>query len=230
MTPAAEKAKVGDKYCDTPKDDILALIPGDAVRILDVGCGAGATGRELKARRSCEIFGVEIDAGRAARAESRLDKVLRADIETAELPFEALSFDCVVCADVLEHLRDPWTTVRKLRRFLKPGGCLVAGLPNVRHWRVLKNLIVSGTWAYEESGILDRDHLRFFARKDILRMFEEAGFATERLAAVSGSRSRFFRMTAEKRGPFDVLTGGLFRNFLALQYVARFRKTGGFAE
>ncbi|MDW7760877.1 MAG: class I SAM-dependent methyltransferase [Acidobacteriota bacterium] len=229
MRNTAEKTKVGDKYRDTPKDDILALIPGDAVRILDVGCGAGATGRELKLRRSCEIVGVEIDAGRAARAESRLDKVLHADVETADLPFEA-TFDCVVCADVLEHLRDPWAVVRKLRGYLRPGGSLVAGLPNVRHWRVLKSLVVSGTWAYEDSGVLDRDHLRFFARKDIIRMFEEAGFTTERLAAVSGSRSRFFRMTAEKRSPFDVLTGGLFRNILALQYVASFRKAGGFAE
>jgi O-antigen biosynthesis protein len=223
---AAGKTETRDKYCDTPKDDILSLVPGDAVRILDVGCGAGATGRELKSRRSCEIVGVEIDASRAVWAGSRLDNVLRADIETADLPFEA-AFDCVICADVLEHLRDPWATVRKLRGYLRPGGRLVAGLPNVRHWRVLKKLVFSGTWTYEDSGVLDRDHLRFFTRKDILRMFEEAGFATERLAAVNGSRSRFFRMTAEKPGLFNALTGGLFRNFLALQYVARFRKTGG---
>lgn len=225
LIDAGATMEMKDKYCDTPKEDILSLVPDDAVRILDVGCGAGATGRELKALKPREIVGVEIDATRATKAESRLDTILREDIETAVLPYKEY-FDCVICADVLEHLRDPWSTLRKLHACLKPGGCLVACLPNVRHWRVVKNLVFSGTWDYENSGVLDRDHLRFFTRDGIVRMFEDAGFALERLAGVSGSRSRFFRMTPDKPGLFNSATFGLFKNFLILQYVVRVRKKG----
>ena len=91
----------------------------------------------------------------AARAAARLDRVWNAPVEAAlaEIPEE--SFDCIIAADVLEHLVDPWTVLAQLRARLVPGGVLVASIPNVGHWEVVRDLL-EGRWQYTSDGLLDR--------------------------------------------------------------------------
>lgn len=81
----------------------------------------------------------------------------------------------MILADVLEHLADPWETLRQVRRVLAPGGTVVASIPNVRHWQVVRDLL-EGRWEYAEAGILDRTHRWFFTRRSLARLFEETGF------------------------------------------------------
>lgn len=96
-------------------------------------------------------------------------------MKDVDLPYGRGYFDCIILADVLEHLEDPLSTLRRLRGYLSPKGIVVASIPNVRYYGVI-NMLVEGRWKYEDSGILDRTHLRFFTRKEMESLFRDAGF------------------------------------------------------
>ncbi|VAX27367.1 hypothetical protein MNBD_NITROSPIRAE02-20, partial [hydrothermal vent metagenome] len=144
-------------------------------RILDVGCGEGLLGRRLLEKGASEVFGIEFSPDACEEAEKNLTGVICGDIEEIDLPFEEGYFDCLILADILEHLRDPLSALKKLRKHLSDSGVVVASIPNVRYHGVI-NMLVEGDWKYEEHGILDKTHLRFFTRKGIERLFAGAGF------------------------------------------------------
>ena len=161
-------------YYSNARRNIADLVPASARRVLDVGCGQGLTGGLLRAERGIEVIGLEIHEDVANVARRHLDRVVVGDLESMEFPFEPGYFDCIIVADVLEHLVDPWAALRKLIHHLAPRGTLVASVPNIRNLDVLSKL-VSGTWDYAEQGILDRTHLRFFALADMYKLFEQIG-------------------------------------------------------
>ena len=164
-----------DGYYDEPRPEVTACIPLDARTIIDVGCASGALGRSLKALRpGVQVPGVEPVAAQAERAREVLDDVSHGSADDP-LPAHWPAPDCVIFADVLEHLVDPWQTLRRYRELLKPGGTIVASVPNVANRVVLKGLLRM-RWDYTEYGILDRTHLRFFTRDTALEMFEACGF------------------------------------------------------
>src|SRR5207249_1097059 len=100
-------------------------------------------------------------------------------------PFGPGSFDVVVCGDVLEHLRDPLRLLERARTWLRPDGRLIASIPNARHHSILRGLL-EGNWTYEPAGLLDRDHLRFFTRREIEKLFDRAGFTVSQRSIVPG--------------------------------------------
>lgn len=160
--------------CDRP--EVRELVPSFVMRILDVGCGWGRVGAALKAAvPGREVTGVELVADVAQVARQYLDRVIVGDIEEVVDDLPRRYFDCVILADVLEHLRDPWRTVRRLSEALRPGAVFVASVPNVAHWSVVRAL-VEGDWQYEDEGLLDRTHLRFFTKKTATELFEQAGW------------------------------------------------------
>ncbi|MDD5136469.1 MAG: class I SAM-dependent methyltransferase, partial [Candidatus Omnitrophica bacterium] len=124
---------------------------------------------------SIEIAGIELDADAAQEAGKHLDKVITGDVETTELPFSQGYFDCIVYGDILEHLVDPWALLEKHKKYLKPKGYIVASIPNIAHYKTVK-MLRRYEWNYEDAGILDRSHLRFFTIKSIRKMFADAGF------------------------------------------------------
>src|SRR5690606_5474085 len=127
----------------------------NARRVLDVGCGAGALGRLLKEeRRVEEVCGVEFIEEAYRRACTVLDRVLLGNIEEMSLPWPDEHFDCIVCADVLEHLVNPSAVLAKLSRVLAPRGVIVISVPNARFFEVL-HMLSSGAWTYFEQGIMD---------------------------------------------------------------------------
>jgi SAM-dependent methyltransferase len=158
-----------------PRPEILALIPADATDLLELGCAAGLLGQTVKARQPCRYVGVELDPFAAGIAANTLDQVTVLDLDDTALPFEPESFDCVVCADVLEHIKDPWGALDQLFGLLRPGGRIVVSIPNVRNLGVMAEL-AAGDWAYVDAGILDRTHLRFFTRRSFERALLGAGF------------------------------------------------------
>ena len=103
----------------------------------------------------------------AAEARRHFDTVIESTVEAAD--FEALiapaSLDLVLCLDVLEHLVDPWTVVRRASPLLKPGGRLILSVPNIRNWKFIWRLLSRGDFHYRDAGLLDRTHLRFFVRE-----------------------------------------------------------------
>ena len=162
-------------YFGTPRKEMLEFIPAHISSVLEVGCGSGAFGALVKQQRGCRYTGVELMEHAAEQARSRLDEVVVANIEQVSLPFPHSSFDCLVCNDVLEHLVDPWNALKTLTGFLRPGGYIVISLPNVRFSEVVKNLVIRKRWEYEEEGVLDRTHLRFFTESSIRSLIESAG-------------------------------------------------------
>ncbi|MCC7421115.1 MAG: methyltransferase domain-containing protein [Planctomycetaceae bacterium] len=181
-TTSSEKDR---SYYDFDRPDVLALIPSEARSVLDIGCGSGRLGELLKRRQPARVVGIELDPGAAQRAAARLDDVRRMNLEEDVADFAAGQFDCVVCADVLEHLRHPERLLEKIREWLAPDGCLVSSIPNIRHHSVLTSLL-AGNFTYEPAGLLDETHLRFFTRREIEKLLFRAGFEIQELKSVAG--------------------------------------------
>ncbi|HNT86349.1 MAG TPA: glycosyltransferase [Candidatus Hydrogenedentes bacterium] len=176
------------EYYECPRPELLPFIPLHARRVLDVGCGAGAFGWLLKRqRRNITVSGLEVVEHAAEKARRVLDGVIVGSIETMDLPFEDGRFDCIVCADVLEHLVDPAAALRKLARVLAPDGVIVISIPNVRYYAVIESLSL-GRWQYMDRGILDRTHLRFFTRVELEGLVRDAGLELCELAPLSMGR------------------------------------------
>lgn len=169
-----------DTYYQYSRPELHPLIPTDAKRILDIGCAAGALGRAIKERQACHVTGIEMVEAAARQAKERLDEVHIGDAIALMGGMPENAFDCIVFADVLEHMEHPEQCLAQARRILTKNGRIVVSLPNVRHWSVVKNLL-EGHWNYEDAGILDRTHLRFFTRESMIRLFVEAGFRVESL-------------------------------------------------
>lgn len=164
-----------------PRADLIELIPQGMSRILDVGCGIGKTGQLLRERGFEEIFGVEINIDAGEQAKPHYKKVIIGDIEKDRLPFSKGFFDCILYGDVLEHLIDPWSVLKSHKEILKDNGIIICSIPNIRHYKVLKPLILKGRWEYADLGIMDRTHLRFFTLKTIEAMFQETDFEIKKL-------------------------------------------------
>jgi len=165
-----------DAY-ETARPGVQALVPVSARRILDLGCAAGELGAALKARQGAEVVGVELSSDYAADARRRLDRVECGDVATvlADPTIDLGHFDCVIAADVLEHLVDPWSALRDAVVLLAPGGHAVVSLPNVQYLLVLWQLIRRGSWPREPAGLFDATHLRWFTLRDARELLEGAG-------------------------------------------------------
>lgn len=163
-------------YYRFPRPEVQRVVSRRARRVLDVGCGAGELALALKRRQGAEVWGVEPSAQAAGAAAKALDRVLALPIEKALHELPARHFSSIILADVLEHLVDPEEVLSGLKEKLSGGGEVIVTLPNVAHWSVVQGLL-QGSFEYEEAGILDRTHLRFFTRKSALALFERAGYA-----------------------------------------------------
>lgn len=167
-------------YFENVRRDIEPLLPPHAAQVLEVGCGAGATLHWLKqSGRAGRTVGVELFESAAAVARGRVDQLLVGNAETLlPGPLAPASFDLVLCLDVLEHMIDPWAFMRQVQALLKPDGLVIASIPNVRHLRVVLDLLLAGRWQYADDGILDRTHLRFFTRESALALMSPPGLQT----------------------------------------------------
>ena len=145
-------------------------------RVLEVGCANGALTEHIRAL-DCTVVGVERDPEAAEKARAFCEDVLVGDVETMSLNLEPESFDFLLLIDVLEHLVHPKAVLQRLFPFVRPTGLVVAAIPNIAHWSVRFRLLL-GRFDYEDSGILDRTHLRFFTIHTAREMLEEAGLVT----------------------------------------------------
>jgi GT2 family glycosyltransferase/Flp pilus assembly protein TadD len=130
------------------------------------------------------VWGIEPVEHAARDARTKLDRVITSKAEDALAELPDGYFDVMVCADVLEHMQDPAAFLAQARNKLSLRGEVVASIPNVRHWSVLVDLL-EGRWDYQDAGILDRTHLRFFTRKSILELFGNAGLVVTGLGATT---------------------------------------------
>jgi O-antigen biosynthesis protein len=145
-------------------------------RVLDVGCATGNLA-EVLAGRGCRVTGIEIDPEAARQAEKHCERVIVGDVESLDLDAELdeEDFDVIVCGDVLEHLKDPLQTLRRLKPFLHTEGYVIASIPNIAHGSV-RLALMQGRFRYRSLGLLDDTHLRFFTRETVEQLFKDAGF------------------------------------------------------
>jgi SAM-dependent methyltransferase len=185
-----------DAYYVNARPEMLAYIAQRPGRVLDVGCGGGRFGEMLKDKREgAEVWGVEPMAEACAKAALVLDRALHGLFNEA-LGLPEAHFDTIVFNDSLEHFPDPLPPLALARRLLAPQGRLVVSVPNVRHWPHMKNYLFRGDWRYEDEGILDHTHLRFFTQRSIVRTLGEAGFTVQRVEGVGSCWRGLRRMLA----------------------------------
>jgi 2-polyprenyl-3-methyl-5-hydroxy-6-metoxy-1,4-benzoquinol methylase len=194
-------------YYANERRDIVDALPRPVGSVLDVGCGAGGLERGLREAGATRITGVEVVPSAAAQARERYDEVIEAPIEEALAQLEG-PFDTVLCLDVLEHLVDPESVVRELRRVTRPGSRLQVSLPNARQIGLVYDLMVRGTFGYTEWGHRDSTHLRWFTKRDIVELLERCGWHVKRVSHPELHRAR----------TLDRLTRGWTTNFLVGQW------------
>lgn len=149
---------------------------GAGAEVLDIGCWSGFVGRYLRASREAVVDGIEPHPGMAELARASYRTVVASTVEAA-LAGDALAdrrYDAVLALDVLEHLADPLPVLSEVAGRLAEGGRVLASVPNVAHWSLRKELL-RGRWDYQDSGLMDRTHLRFFTRRTLEELFTAAG-------------------------------------------------------
>ena len=203
---AAETTEVG-AYHSNPRADLLGLLRQPPRRVLDVGCASGAMGAGLKQKfPAVELWGIEGNAQVARLAQTHYHRVITGllqDIDLAVHGLNAASVDTLVLADVLEHMSNPWRALDALRPWLTEDAQVLVSLPNARNlWLI--NELAAGRWSYEQSGILDITHLRFFTRDEGQRMLEQTGYTVEAMAY--GPDSRFFQTSRPSVFPANLET------------------------
>lgn len=165
-----------DDYYQNERPEMVAFLPKDAKTILDVGCSNGEFGAALKRKHSVEVWGIEPFESFGKLAIKKLDKVFIASIEGALKELPDNFFDVIYFNDVLEHLIDPYSVLEQIKSKLKPDGIVISSIPNIRYFRTFSKLLFKGEWDYQDEGILDRTHVRFFTKKSIVKMYENAGY------------------------------------------------------
>jgi SAM-dependent methyltransferase len=204
------------QYFFNDRREIEPLLPAAIHRVLELGCGSGQTMRWIRQLRPVGYaVAIELFEDAANMARSVFDHVVVGDAMAGLASLDGPEFDLVLALDVLEHLADPAETVRRLRERIAPGGRLVLSLPNVGHYTVCMPLLFRGRWDYQDEGLLDRTHLRFFSECTARALLEQNGFVVERMAyvysfpnllsivGIKGRHGRWYTQRLLGWGPFS---------------------------
>ncbi len=161
---------------EAKRDDLVGLVPEGVKRILDIGSAMGGYGKTIKQiRPEILLTGVELNPIMAESARPYYDELITCPIENASLTTE---FDLINCGDIIEHLQDPWSMLKRLHGLLRNNGYLIMSIPNVGHWSIAKELL-KGNFQYVPLGLLCIAHLRWFTESSIHQALEGAGFSIE---------------------------------------------------
>ena len=155
---------------------ILEWMARPPARVLDLGCSSGLLSEELRALGHY-VVGVDVVAHPGVKA--RTDEFFEADLDfglPAGLPTD---FDVVICGDVLEHVRRPQELLAELRSALSPRNRVIASVPNFGHWYP-RSRTALGLFDYDQRGILDQDHVRFFTRHSFVKLCDRTGWEVVR--------------------------------------------------
>lgn len=162
-------------YYSMSRPEVLASINADIHSALDIGCSEGLFGQSVKNKFGCEVWGIEPVSAAAVNAAKILDKVFTGIFEDV-VPQIDRKFDLICFNDVLEHMADPYSALKTCHSLLNPNGIISASIPNILHYHEFLNILKNKDFEYADAGIMDKTHLRFFTRKSMIRMFEEAGY------------------------------------------------------
>lgn len=174
--------------------DLIAHEYDQEIQVLEVGCGMGATLSRIQYLwPKAEIYGIEL-VDRVAAIGANYLNIIQGNVETMELPYQKEQFDYIILADVLEHLFDPEKTVKRLMPYLKKTGKFLFSIPNAMHKSVLLPLL-QGNLDYQDEGILDRTHIRFFTLDSIHKLMAKCNLKIEKLSCTLNNS----RMNSENK-------------------------------
>jgi len=181
-----------DIYYAHARTELLPYIPSGIKSALDVGCGGGAFGALLKQQTNCEVWGVEPNKAAAVMAANKLDKSING-LFTKDMPeLAGKKFDAIFFNDVLEHLPAPDETLSNCLDLLTDNGCIIASIPNIRWYPVILSLLRYKDFKYENAGVMDKTHLRFFTQKSMVRLFTDAGYKVLKIEGINKDKNFFF--------------------------------------
>ena len=175
-TQTSTSSHLPENYYNSSRADILELVPLEASTILELGCATGNLGAAIQTRQNARVTGVEYVEAVAIEARVKLAEVICADLDSFEFPWELNQFHCIIAADVLEHLKDPWAVLRNCNEVLRPGGTLIVSIPNMCHISIFEQLSLF-RFDYADAGLLDRTHLRFFTHNTFREALSLTGYS-----------------------------------------------------
>lgn len=212
--------KKENKYFDNVRKDLLETIPKNSRGgiILEIGAGSGETLLYAKKNNyASKVYGIELVKLVNTKQDSpEIEKFCIGNIETMLFPFEDIKFDIIIMGDVLEHLINPYLMLKKLANYLTKDGMVIASIPNIREWDTMKTIFLKGDFKYVDSGILDKTHLRFFTKKNMIQLFENNGFRVLEIKSKNNTTplKYFIRLKL-----FKFMLKIFFPEFLTEQYI-----------
>jgi 2-polyprenyl-3-methyl-5-hydroxy-6-metoxy-1,4-benzoquinol methylase len=205
-------------YYHWVRQEIKPLLPKNPSRVLEVGAGAGGTLKWIKTLYpKTETTAVEINPALLHELRQNVDVPIIGPIDGA-LP-RLKTYDLILLLDVLEHIADPTSTLRNLSKLLEKDGQIIVSVPNVAHLSVSLPLLLRRRFDYQDAGILDRTHLKFFVEDTAVKLLNDANFVVigGLISGIQGSKSKLL----------DLLSFGMLRHHLAQQYIMLGQLTDG---
>jgi 2-polyprenyl-3-methyl-5-hydroxy-6-metoxy-1,4-benzoquinol methylase len=206
-------------YFAYTRGEMMKYVPMTAKNVLEVGCSTGLFGKTLRSNREgIMVVGVEPHAESAAEARKNIQACHEGlfDAKMVELLQSQYPepFDAIVFNDVLEHLLEPDQALLLCRQLLSPQGVIVASIPNILYFHAFFKMFLSKDWKYEDGGIFDRTHFRFFTKKSVLRLFEEAKYDISQIEGIHPTDSK--KMTL-----FNIFTFGKWSEMRYMQWAVQ---------
>ncbi|MDP5097523.1 MAG: class I SAM-dependent methyltransferase [Flavobacterium sp.] len=213
------------RYYSNVRLDLINLINRDnrELKILEIGAAYGETLFYLKENRiASEVVGVDLFEDLNNKENyKKIDRFIFGNIEQIDLVEYYDYFDIILLPDVLEHLLEPKPVLNKIKKYLKKDGKIIVSMPNIRHYSALIKIFIKGDFRYEESGIFDYTHLRFYCRKNIKELLETSGY---KVIKQQSSIKNYSGKSVTKI--INMINFGLFEEFFSYQYffVANFNE------
>ena len=213
----------GANYYSNVRLDLIGLINENkkGLKILEIGAAYGETLFYLKQQGfASEVIGIDLfEDKKNSQNYKTLDRFIFGNIEELDLPEFENYFDLILLPDVLEHLIEPKRTLLKVHNYLKENGEIIVSMPNIRHYSAIIKIFFKGDFRYEESGIFDYTHRRFYCRKNIKELLEDANFKTiKQQSSIQNYKGKSIAKI------INMLTFKLFEEFFSYQYFFKSKK------
>lgn len=207
----------GKDYYSNIRLELVSLIDSDTKgnKVLEVGAAYGETLFYLKQNGiAAEAVGVDLFEDKNNKKNyKQVDNFIFGNIEQIELSQYNNYFDLILLPDVLEHLIEPKPVLNKLKNYLKAEGKIIVSMPNIRHYSAVSKIFFKGDFRYEESGIFDYTHMRFYCRKNIKELLETSGYKViKQQSSIKSYKGKSFTKI------INLITFGLLEEFFSYQY------------
>ena len=206
-------------YFTLVRHELISLLPPRAKRVLEIGAGGGDTLLYIKEKGLAnEVVGVDIcRIDESNQTNPLIDTFIIGDIEREDLNLPAGYFDAVILGDVIEHMADPWAALKKIALLLAPDATIILSTPNFRNLYNFHKIYVQGDFRYDPAGgLLDKTHLRFFCKKNIIDLLHTPEITFDSIRAIHDFPQHKFRPIVNI---VNRLTFRAFEEFLVSQYI-----------